>query len=109
MSRDFILDANVLYSARLRDLGLQLTILQVARIVMTDAIELEWMTAITRRRPDLLSNIARTAQLIRSRMPEVYLPSDALSPLTIALPDPNDLHVVQAAIANRATIVTFNI
>src|SRR4030081_2369916 len=47
--------------------------------------------------------------MIRSRMPEVYLTLDELPPLTIALPDPNDLHVVQAAVATDGTIVTLNV
>ncbi len=39
MPTTFVLDANVLYSARLRDLWLQLAATGVARIAWTDAIE----------------------------------------------------------------------
>ena len=109
MTAAFVLDANVLYSARLRDLWLQLGILQVARIVLTRAIEKEWVDAVARQRPELISSIARTVALMRDRMPDAYLSDDERAPIAIELPDPNDTHVVQAAIAAGAAIVTFNL
>ncbi len=108
MPSGFVLDANVLYSARLRDLWLQIGAAGVARIFWTDTIEAEWTGALAHNRPDLQDFVSRTADLIRERFPEAYVPRDALPPLALTLPDAEDVHVVRAALAAGGAIVTYN-
>jgi len=109
MPTTFVLDANVLYSARLRDLWLQLAATGVARIAWTEAIETEWTNALERKRPDLRDLIARTTSTMRSHFAECYLTEVDLPPLGANLPDADDVHVVRAALAVAGAIVTFNL
>jgi hypothetical protein len=60
-----VLDANVLHSARLRDLFLQLTMDGLVQAFWTREIEAEWTSALISSRPELATTIARTTQLIR--------------------------------------------
>lgn len=107
--RAFVLDANVLYSARLRDLWLQLHAAGVARVLWTETIESEWTAALLRARPELRVLVERTVQVLRARFPDAYIPDSDLKPLSVVLPDPADLHVLRAAIAAGAVIVTHNL
>jgi hypothetical protein len=55
-----VLDANVLYSARLRDLWMELGVAGLVSLVWTDRIEAEWVAAVLRSRPDLERHLRRT-------------------------------------------------
>jgi hypothetical protein len=72
MSGGFVLDANVLFSARLRDLWLQLAVSNVARIVLTDAIELEWTAASSDE-----EGLVTAAGQIRARLREPTVSAEA--------------------------------
>lgn len=108
MTTTFVLDANVLYSARLRDLWLQLAASGAARVVWTDKIEAEWTSALERERPELGYLISRTVRMMRSHFSECYLAEAELPSFSARLPDPDDVHVVRAALAVGGTIVTSN-
>ena len=105
-----VLDANVLYSAPVRDLLMQFAFVGLYRARWSVDIENEWARNLLADRPDLATRIPA----IQARMREAVL--DALvtgyEPLiaSIVLPDPNDRHVVAAAIAGEAdAIVTYNL
>lgn len=104
-----VLDANVLFSARLRDLWLQLSQSGVVRALWTDAIEAEWTAAVVRSRPELAGLVTRTVATMRSAFPLSYIPDDQLADVAFGLPDPLDEHVARAALAVSGAIVTFNI
>ncbi|MPZ29676.1 MAG: PIN domain-containing protein [Rhodospirillales bacterium] len=104
-----VLDANVLFSARLRDLWLQLSQAGVVRVFWTDAIEAEWTAAVGRARPELSGLVARTVSLMRSAFPLSYIANDQLADVAFGLPDPLDEHVARAAAAVSGVIVTFNV
>ena len=106
-----VLDACVLYSAFLRDLFMRLAAAFVFQPKWTARIHEEWTRNVLRNRPDLTP-----AQLERTRAlmdrwggdweAEGY---ERLVP-ALTLPDPDDRHVLAAAIASEAaTIVTFNL
>ena len=104
-----LFDANVLCPAPLRDLLLQLAVTKLFRARWTDAIHDEWTRAAVRNRPDVECEMGELAQAYGC-------PCDCLvtgfEPLIdiLDLPDPNDRHVVAAAIKGRAdVIVTFNL
>lgn len=106
-----IFDACVLYPAPLRDFLLQLATANLFRARWTEAIHDEWIRNLLAARPDLTSDqLTRTRQLMDRTVPESLVEGfDHLIP-TIVLPDPNDRHVVAAAIHARAdAIVTFNL
>lgn len=105
-----LLDANVLYSARLRDLWMELAVSGLVVIAWTDRIEAEWIDAVTRRRPALETHMRRTAALMRRVLPEARIKVRQRDLPLITLPDPDDVHVVAAAIVSGAdAIVTFNV
>ena len=109
--RQALLDANVLYPVPLRDLLLQLTTAKVFRARWTSAIHKEWIRAATANRPDI--DPAKWT-LLRNLMnaPAEDCLITGYEPLidVVTLPDPNDRHVMAAAIKGRAdVIVTFNL
>ncbi len=106
-----LLDANVFFSAPLRDLLLQMALADLFRARWSQRIHDEWIAAILRRRPDLSRRrLERTRALIDSHARESLVVNyQSLIP-TLSLPDPKDRHVLAAAIAGGAdVIVTSNI
>ncbi len=74
MPERFILDANVLYSARLRDLFLQLHRNGAAYVYWNQRIEDEWTAALAANRPELRDTILRTVKAIRAAFASAYIP-----------------------------------
>ncbi len=106
-----VLDACVLYPAFLRDLLLWLATGLVYRPRWTEAIHAEWMNALLADRPDLtVEQLARTRTLMDQVDPESLVTGyEGLVP-SLSLPDPDDRHVLAAAIAAKASvIVTLNL
>lgn len=107
-----LLDADVLYRAAIRDVLLQLAKDDLIEARWTARIHDEWMQALARNRPEIeWTRIDR----IRNKMD-----AETRDPLVVGyeslidglhLPeDPNDRHVLAAAIVGKcATIVTFNL
>jgi predicted nucleic acid-binding protein len=104
-------DACVLYPAPLRDLLMQLALTDLFRAKWTDAIHDEWTRHVLANRPDLKpEQLARTRELMNAHVRDCLV--DGYQPLIagLTLPDPNDRHVLAAAIRARAdVIVTFNL
>lgn len=105
-----VLDACVLFPAALRDLWMHLTVRFVFQPKWTDEIQDEWIRNVLEKRPDLQpEQFVRTRRLMETAGRDWELPDYQGLLLQIALPDPNDRHVLAAAIAGQvATIVTFN-
>lgn len=106
-----IYDACVLYPQVLRDILLQLSMTDLFRARWTDRIQQEWAEAIKRSRPELdPARIDRTCDIIRTAFPECYVTGHEPLIDTLHLPDPDDRHVLAAAIhANAQVIVTTNL
>jgi len=105
-----LLDANVLYSATLRDLLLQISFNGLFRARWSDQIEREWQRNLMQARPELEPQIERTRLLMQLAIPDALVThyQHLISELT--LPYPDDRHVLAAAIAaNADVIVTFNL
>jgi predicted nucleic acid-binding protein len=104
-------DACVLYPAPLRDLLMQVALTDRFRAKWTEAIHAEWINAVLRERPDLTRpQLERTRDLMNRHVRDCIIEGyEALIP-SLVLPDPNDRHVLAAAIHGRAdVIVTFNL
>lgn len=83
----------------------------IYRARWSDHIHDEWITALLANRPDLSPTIlARTRQLMNDAVPDCLVTGyESLIP-ALSLPDPDDRHVLAAAIAGQAdVIVTFNL
>ncbi len=106
-----VLDACVLYSAPLRDLLMHLTVQFVFQPKWTERIHSEWMTNLLARRPDLArADLERTRDLMNRWGRDWQVPACEALAATLTLPDPDDRHVLAAAIAAGApVIVTYNL
>jgi hypothetical protein len=106
-----LFDACVLYPAPLRDLLMWLALTDLFRARWTDAIHDEWIRNVLADRPDLKpEQFERTRLLMNSRVRDCLVTGyeDLIGGLT--LPDPDDRHVLAAAIHGGAdVIVTFNL
>lgn len=104
-------DSCVLYPAPLRDLLMNLALTDLFRARWTSAIHEEWISNVLESRPDLTrARLERTRDqmnlYVRGCLIENYEP---LIP-TLTLPDPDDRHILAAAIQGEASvIVTFNL
>ena len=104
-------DACVLYPAPLRDLLMRLALTDLFRARWTDEINDEWIRNVLKDRSDLKpEQLERTRELMNSHVRDSLVSSyeDLIGGLT--LPDPDDRHVLAAAIRTRASvIVTYNL
>ncbi len=105
-----VLDANVLYPARLRDLLVRLAIAGQYHARWTERILDECFDSLTRDRPDLSAeHLARTRRLMSIAMPDAEVRGYEHLVDRLDLPDPDDRHVLATALASGAgLIVTAN-
>ena len=106
-----VYDACVLYSAPLRDLLMHLAVSDLFRAKWTETIHDEWIRNVLKQRPDLtLEQLQRTRELMNAHVRDCLVTDyDELIP-ALTLPDPDDRHVLAAAIrAGADIIVTFNL
>jgi predicted nucleic acid-binding protein len=106
-----IYDANVLYPAPLRDLLMWVALQDVVLARWTEEIHEEWIRSVLRERPDLKRDqLERTRDMMNAHVRDCLVTGyqDLITGLT--LPDPNDRHVLAAAIkAGASVIVTYNL
>lgn len=106
-----LLDANVLYPAPMRDVLLQLATTDLFKARWTADIHREWIEALMRKEPT-----RDRAKLERTRERMDHATRDSLitgyEPFiaSLVLPDPDDRHVLAAAIVGSCdAVVTFNL
>jgi predicted nucleic acid-binding protein len=106
-----VYDACVLYPAPLRDLLMHLAWARLVRARWTEAIHDEWIRNLLADRPDLSrAQLERTRALMERAVPEASVTGYERRIPTLSLPDPDDRHVLAAALeAGAAAIVTFNL
>jgi predicted nucleic acid-binding protein len=105
-----IYDACVLYPAPLRDLLMQLALTDLFKARWTNQIHKEWIDGLLRQNKFERKSLERTRDLMDAHVRDAKVTGyeDLIEALT--LPDPNDRHVLAAAIkAGADAIVTFNL
>ena len=103
-------DANVLYPSFLRDVLMRLAVADLVRARWTDAIHDEWGRHLLENRPDIPATaVARIRALMEHALPDARVTGYEPWLDRVALPDPDDRHVLAAAVQARAQyIVTLN-
>jgi predicted nucleic acid-binding protein len=107
-----LLDACVLFPIAMTDSLMSLATAGLFAAKWTTRIEEEWTAALEERRPDLKGKLAVRRDSMRAAVPDWEVPESAWQALAanLELPDPNDTHVLAAAIAGHADcIVTANL
>ncbi|MEI2621662.1 MAG: PIN domain-containing protein [Candidatus Nanopelagicales bacterium] len=109
MSFVVLYDANVLYPSTLRDLLIRVAQAGLVQAKWTDRILDEVFDALSANRPDLDSQrLARTRSLLNAAVRDCLV--TGYEPLieAVELPDPDDRHVLAAAIRARAQVIVTN-
>lgn len=106
-----ILDACVLYGARLRSVFMYLAMSDLLRARWTHRIHEEWMRNVLERYPHLTrEKLERTRDLMDRHALDAIVTDHEDLVASLTLPDPDDRHVLAAAIrAGAGVIVTFNL
>lgn len=105
-----ILDANVLYPFRMRDTLFHFAEAGLFRARWSAEILQEWRTALLKSKPLLAESLASQIQAIERVFPEACVEGYQDLIQALHLPDPNDRHVLAAAIvADAEHIITENI
>lgn len=103
-------DANVLYPASLRDFLIRLARSGLVSARWSDPIHEEWIRNLLINRPDITrEQLERTRRLMDAAVPGAVVEGFDRHMAHLTLPDPDDRHVLAAAIeAEAEVIVTFN-
>lgn len=104
-------DANVLYPAELRNFLMHLALIGVFGARWSADVHEEWIRSLLSNRPDLTRDkLERTRQLMDKAAPDALVTGYEHLIAGLALTDPNDRHVLAAAIqAGASIIVTCNL
>jgi predicted nucleic acid-binding protein len=104
-----LFDANVLFGARLRSLLMELAMSGLFRARWSPDIHREWMQAVSEKRGISIAQLNTTRFAMDESVPDGCVTGYEDLIAGLALPDPNDRHVLAAAIRCGANvIVTFN-
>ena len=106
-----VYDANILYPAPLRDLFIRLAQAGLVRARWTETIHDEWIRNVLKDNPQLSAErLARTRTLMNEAVRDCLVTGYEDLIESLSLPDPDDRHVLAAAIrAGAEVIVTYNL
>jgi hypothetical protein len=101
-----IYDACVLYPAPLRSFLMYLALSDLYRARWTDAIHVEWMRAVRRDYPDIQqAQVERIRDLMDAHVRDCLVTGHESRIPRLTLPDPDDRHVLAAAIHCGAQVI----
>lgn len=99
-------DASVLYPAPLRDFLMRLALTDLYRAKWSAKVHEEWTGVVLRDRPDLRpEQLERTRRLMDAHVRDCLVEHFESLIDSLDLPDPNDRHVLAAAIRGRADVI----
>ena len=107
-----LLDACVLYPVAMADALMSLASAGLFAAKWSRAIEAEWIAALEKRRPELQGRLNYRRDQMRHAVADWEVEPQAWQALAsgLTLPDPDDVHVLAAALAGHADcIVTANV
>jgi hypothetical protein len=99
-------DACVLYPAPLTDLLLRLAATDLFRARWRTAIHDEWISAVLKQRPDLtIEKLHYRRDRMNAAVPDCLVTGYEGMADSVTLPDPDDRHVLAAAIRCQAGVI----
>lgn len=105
-----VYDACVLYPAPMRDLLIELPMTRTFQARWTDQIHQEWIRNLAKNRPEIADRSNRTKELMNKAVPDCLVQNYESLIDGLNLPDPDDRHVLAAAIrCGASVIVTSNL
>jgi predicted nucleic acid-binding protein len=106
-----VYDANILYPAPVRDLFIRIAQAGLVRARWTEAIHDEWIRGVLKDNPHLSAErLSRTRTLMNEAVRDCLVTGYEELIASLSLPDPDDRHVLAAAIHSSAdVIVTCNL
>ena len=104
-----LFDANVLYPAPLRDLLMHLALTDLFQARWSDAIHDERIRNVLEDRPDLTKEqLERTRRLMNAHARDALVTNYEMLIPNLVLPDPDDRHVLAAAVKGGADVIVTN-
>jgi predicted nucleic acid-binding protein len=104
-----VFDACVLYPAPLRDLLMSVALTDQFRARWTEDIHNEWTRNLLNKRPDLTEEqLQRTVEMMNRAVPDCLVDNYGDYMDSLGLPDPDDRHVLAAAIKCQADVIVTN-
>lgn len=100
-----VLDANVLYPFRKRDVLLRFAHAGLFRVRWTKRILAEWTDALLAAKPDLADSVHAQRTAMARAFPNALIEGHEPLEGSLVLPDPDDRHVLAAAILSRAEVI----
>jgi predicted nucleic acid-binding protein len=101
-----VYDASVLYPSTTRDLLIRIAQAGLVQAKWTDTILDEVFTSLVKNRPDLdPARLGRTRELMAGAIRDVLVVGYQPLMEVLTLPDPDDRHVLAAAIRARAQLI----
>jgi predicted nucleic acid-binding protein len=105
-----LLDANLLYPFHLRNLLVQLGVNQLIDVRWTDRIHDEWIDNLVASGKVNRARLNRTRDIMKRVLPNATVSNYENRISNLTLPDPDDRHVLAAAIeAGASILLTFNL
>jgi predicted nucleic acid-binding protein len=105
-----LFDANLLYPFHLRNLLVQLAVNDIVAARWTDRIHDEWIRNIAAAGIAGRDRLLRTRDIMKRVLPSADVAGYEAAIEGLSLPDPDDRHVLAAAIAGGASVIlTFNV
>lgn len=100
-----VLDANVLFPFRVRDVLLTFAHDGLFRARFTEQIMAEWTTNLIAMKPHLEQSIHSQIEMIRQNFDECFVTGHMALVTGLDMPDPGDRHVLAAAIRCSAQVI----
>ncbi len=101
-----LFDASVLYPATIRDILMQLAVTDLFRAKWTADIHEEWIRSLLKDRPQFKrADLERTRTLMDTAVRDCLVAGYQQLIPSLTLPDPDDCHVLAAAIAGRCDVI----
>ncbi|WP_187431479.1 hypothetical protein ROLI_038380 [Roseobacter fucihabitans] len=101
-----LLDANILYPAPMRDVVMQLAVTDIFKAKWSEDVHREWMESLMRNQPHRdRAALERTRDLMNEATRDCLVTGYETMIASLDLPDPDDRHVLAAAIVGQCDVI----